>query len=172
MLFPPFTAPICTPGMLFCTPHSAPLTFSSFPAKVSRYLPPVLRWPFDDRVGVPIVLEPSLSPLYELIELLRLGRASERCAASLLPHPQLSVDTVAVDGHGVQPPLLEQSQTMNNGQKFPNIVRAVDRAKVKNLLARSQIDTTIFHRPRITAASGVDSYGIPDGSSRQHRSRR
>ena len=46
---------------------------------------------------------------------------------------------------------------MDDGEKFADVVRAVDGAEMKNLARFGEEDAAVFHRTGIAGAGGVDT---------------
>ena len=55
----------------------------------------------------------------------------------------------------MEPLIPTECQGMNNSEELPDIVRAMNRAKMKNPIARCQINSLIFHRARISRTSRI-----------------
>ncbi len=104
-----------------------------FPSEISGYLPPLIRLPFQDAGGIGIFAQPLLRTFYQAEELFGLGVAWQFGLAFFLFYPVDGVHAVAVDGH-VEAFLLQQGQSVNNGQKFSDIIGTVHRPEVKDFL--------------------------------------
>lgn len=102
-------------------------------------------------------VQPLLGTQNDLIEFLRLRRALELCLTLALLNPENSVIRVAVDGLVVQALIPAEREGVNDGQKLPDIVGAVDRSEMKHPIARLQVDGLILHRPGITATGRIHS---------------
>ena len=102
-------------------------------------------------------VQPLLGTQNNLIEFLRLRRALELRLTLALLNPEDSVIRIAVDGLVVQALIPAEREGVNDGQKLPDIVGAVDRSEMKHPIARLQVDGLILHRPGITATGRIHS---------------
>ena len=94
-------------------------------------------------------IEPLFCSQDNLIELLRLRRALEFGLTLALVDPEDGIVRVGIDRLVVQAPIPAEGKGVNNSEKLPDIVGSMNRAEVKHLIARLQIDGLIFHRTGI-----------------------
>ena len=93
--------------------------------------------------------QPRLGSRNDLIEFLRLRRAFQLRLTLALVDPEDGVVRVAIDSLVVQTLIPTEGKSVNDGEKFPDIICAVNRTEVKHLIARLQVDGLIFHRSGI-----------------------
>lgn len=94
-------------------------------------------------------VEPVFCSGNDLEERFRLGVALKFCLAFALLNPEDGIVRIAVDGFVVQTLIPAKGKGMDDGEKLPDVVGAVDRTIVEHTIACLQVDGLIFHRPRV-----------------------
>lgn len=94
-------------------------------------------------------LQPSLGTGYYVEKDTSLSCQLERCLTLLLGYPKNGIVAVGIYCLSLYPPLLHQGKSMDNGEKLPYVVGAVDRTEMEDTLARLQVNALIFHRSGI-----------------------
>ena len=137
----------------------------SFPSEVCGYFSPLPGVPFEDGSGVGVLAQPFLGAFYQLEKLLGLGVAGKLGFAFLLFYPTDGIDAVAVNRH-IETFLFQQGKAVDYGKKFSDVVSAVHRAEVKNLLAAGNVYSPIFHCSGVAAACGIYGKAVLEDGSR------
>ena len=106
-----------------------------FSSEVSRNLAPFGGFPLDDGVSEIMRNEPLLSSQNNLIEFLRLWGALELGLTLALLNPEDGVVRVGIDGLVVQTLIPAKGEGVYNSKELPDIIRAMNRAEVKHLIA-------------------------------------
>ena len=114
-----------------------------FPSEVSRYLSPLLCFPFHDWGGIGILAQPLFGTLYQFEKFFRFGFSRQFCLASLLLYPVDGIHAVTVDGH-IESFLFQQGKPVNDGKELTDIVCAVHRAEVKYFLPACHVYTPVL----------------------------
>ena len=114
-------------------------------------------------------LEPRLRTSNHFIEFLGARRARQLRAALLATHPRNRRGRIRINGH-FRTLFVEKSESMDNREELADIVRAVNRTKMKDLAPLRQINTPIFHRPGIAGTSRIHTKRL-ETHFRQHLGR-
>ena len=112
-------------------------------------------------------VEPVFSSGDDLEERFRLGITLKFCLTFTLLNPEDGVVRIAIDDLVVQTLIPAKGEGMDDGQKFPDIVGAMDRTIVEYTIARLQVDGLIFHRTRIATAGCIHSPSVSPYFQRQ-----
>ena len=99
-------------------------------------------------------LEPRLRTSNHFIEFLGARRARQLRAALLATHPRNRRGRIRINGH-FRPLFVKKSESMDNREELADIIRAVNRTKMKDLASLRQINTPVFHRPGIARTSRI-----------------
>ena len=94
-------------------------------------------------------VEPVFCSGNDLEERLRLGVALKFCLTFALLNPEDGIVRIAVDNLVVQTLIPAKGKGMDDGEKLPDVVGAVDRTIVEHTIACLQVDGLVFHRPRV-----------------------
>lgn len=133
-----------------------------FTAEVSGDLTPLFRFPFVDRESERVGGQPLLGTIDHVEDGFVLVVGLKFGLAFALPYPQLSIDGVAIDRQSGALFLL-QRETMDDGQKFADVVRAdLQRSNLEDLLTCAHYNATIFHRTGIARTGSIDGQSIED----------
>lgn len=89
--------------------------------------------------------------------LFRLGVALKFCLTFALLNPEDGIVRIAVDNLVVQTLIPAKGKGMNDGEKLPDVVGAVDRTIVEHTIACLQVDGLIFHRTWVARACSIHS---------------
>ena len=103
------------------------------PSEVGRDFTPLLGVPLDEGKGKSVLLQPCLGTCDKGKEGGVLRCTCEGGLYLALRCPDDSGAAIAIDGHG-EPFLLQQCHGMDNSQELTDIVRAVNRTIVEDLL--------------------------------------
>ena len=122
----------------------------SFAPKVGRYFTPFLGLPLDDWITIVVCLQPLLCTGNHLKEGLRRRGMLELGLTLPLRHPEDGIIAVGVDGLVVESLVPAECQCMDDGEKFPDVIRAVHRTIVEHAGTCLQVYGLVFHRPRIS----------------------
>lgn len=129
---------------------------TSLSAEVGGDFAPAFGFPFDNRVGIGVVLQPGFCTADDGQQFAVALGGHKFGIALFVAHPFLGYLAVAVNRH-IAAFLFQQSQSMNNGKKLADIVRSVViRTDTENFLSRANIYAPIFHNAGIAATTGID----------------
>lgn len=101
-------------------------------------------------------LEPGFGAGDHFVELFGARSARQLRATLLAAHPRNGGSRIGINGH-FRALLVEEGEGMDDGEKFADVVRAVDGAEMKNLAPLGEKDAAVFHRTGIAGAGGVDT---------------
>ena len=124
----------------------------SFAPKVGGYFAPFLRFPLDNRVPIIVSLQPVLCSCNHLKKWLGLFISLQFGLALALLYPEDGIIAVGVDGLVVESLVPAECQCMDDGEKFPDVIRAVHRTIVEHAGTCLQVYGLVFHRSRISRA--------------------
>ena len=113
-------------------------------------------FPFQDGIGDAMCLEPGLGAGNHFVELFGARGARQLRATLFAAHPRNGGGRIGINGH-FRALLVEESEGMDDGEKFADVVRAVDGAEMKDLAPLGEKDAAVFHRAGIAGAGGVDT---------------
>ena len=113
-------------------------------------------FPFQDGIGDTVRLEPGFGAGNHFVELFGARGARQLRATLFATHPRNGGGRIGINGH-FRALLVEEGEGMDDGEKFTDVVRAVDGAEMKNLAPLGEEDAAVFHRTGIAGASGVDT---------------
>ena len=113
-------------------------------------------FPFQDGIGDAVRLEPGFGAGNHFVELFGARGARQLRATLFAAHPRNGGGRIGINGH-FRALLVEEGEGMDDGEKFTDVVRAVDGAEVKNLAPLGEKDAAVFHRTGISGAGGVDT---------------
>ena len=133
--------------------------FSAFSSKIGRYLSPFLRWPLDDGVSVGVLPQPLLRPFDKLVQSFALFITLQRGLTLFPLHPQLGVHAVTIDGHGVQPLLLQQGKTVYDGKELADVVCAPHWSIVIYPFSRALLHSPLLHLAGIARTGCINGNG-------------
>lgn len=101
-------------------------------------------------------LEPGFGAGDHFVELFGARGTRQLRATLFAAHPRNGGGRIRINGH-FRALLVEEGEGMDDGEKFADVVRAVDGAEVKNLAPLGEKDAAVFHRTGISGAGGVDT---------------
>lgn len=101
-------------------------------------------------------LEPGFGAGDHFVELFGARGARQLRATLFAAHPRNGGGRIGINGH-FRALLVEEGEGMDDGEKFADVVRAVDGAEMKNLAPLGEKDAAVFHRTGIAGAGGVDT---------------
>lgn len=101
-------------------------------------------------------LEPSFGTGDHFVELFGARGARQLRATLFAAHPRNGGGRIGINGH-FRALLVEEGEGMDDGEKFADVVRAVDGAEMKDLAPLGEEDAAVFHRTGIAGAGGVDT---------------
>lgn len=126
------------------------------PAEVGRDFAPLACFPLDDGNMYGVLTEPQLGTGDDVVEAGGVGVALQLSLAMLLLNPEDGIVRVAVDDLVRDTLFLHECQRMDDGQKLPDVIRAVEWSEVEDRGSCREIDTLVLHRAGVAGTGGVN----------------
>ena len=102
-----------------------------------------------------MALQPPFGPFYHLEKRFGFGVTFQFGFAFLFLYPQYGIVTVGIYHLIGYASLLHQGQSVNNAEKFADVIGAVYWAEVEHGITRLQVDTLVFHRSGVARTSRI-----------------
>ena len=101
-------------------------------------------------------LEPGFGAGNHFVELFGARGARQLRATLFAVHPRNGGGRIGINGH-FRPLLVEEGEGVDDGEKFADVVRAMDGTEMEDLAPLGEEDAAVFHRTGIAGAGGVDT---------------